>query len=286
MNDTPYVFSVTQSDFATKVVEASHRVPVLVDFWAAWCGPCQMIVPVLDKLAAEYQGQLLVAKVNTEEEQALALEHGVRSIPLLKLYRHGQVVEEITGAQPEPVFRAAIDRYVERESDRQLAKAQALAEAGAVAEAIDVLRAAAEADSGNHRVRVALAELLSATGDLDGAEEVVARLPNDIPGVDAAGLKARVRFGRAIQHAPGAEELARRIEASPEDSEARYQLAVRQVVGGDYEAALRNFLELLRRDRSYGEDAARKGMLAVFDMLGVDHELVGRYRRAMFNALH
>lgn len=286
MADSPYIFNVTQADFAARVLEASKRVPVLVDFWAAWCGPCQVLLPVLTRLAEEYQGQFLLAKVNTEEEQALALEHGIRSIPTLKLYRHGQEVEQIMGAQPEAVFRAALDRYIERESDRLVARAIELAQAGQDAEAVAGLRAAMESDPANRRAAAALAELLVSLGELDAAAGIVERLPDDTPGIDVPRLRARIRFGQAIAGAPGLTELERRVEATPTSSEARYQLAARQVVAGQFEAALRNFLELMRRDRAFGDDAGRKGMLAVFDMLGGDHELVGRYRRAMFNALH
>lgn len=286
MADSPYIFNVTQADFATRVIEASKRVPVLVDFWAAWCGPCQVLLPVLTRLAEEYQGQFLLAKVNTEEEQALALEHGIRSIPTLELYRHGREVEQIMGAQPEAVFRAALDRYIERESDRLVARAIDLAQAGEDAEAVAVLRAAMESDPANRRAAAALAELLVSLGELDAAAGIVERLPDDTPGIDVPRLRARIRFGQAITGAPELTELERRVEATPTSSEARYQLAARQVVAGQFEAALRNFLELMRRDRAFGDDAGRKGMLAVFDMLGGDHELVGRYRRAMFNALH
>jgi putative thioredoxin len=286
MADSPYIFNATKADFATRVIEASKRVPVLVDFWAAWCGPCQVLLPVLTRLVDEYQGQFLLAKVNTEEEQALALEHGIRSIPTLKLYRLGKPVEQIMGAQPEAVFRAALDRYIERESDRQVARAIELARAGAGAEAVAVLRGAVESDPANRRAVAALAELLVSLDELDAAAAIVERLPDDTPGVDVPRLRARIRFGRAVEGAPELAELQRRVDATPESSEARYQLAARQVVAGQFEPALRNFLELMRRDRGYGDDVGRKGMLAVFDMLGGDHELVGRYRRAMFNALH
>jgi len=109
MNHSPYIIIVTAQNFTTEVIEKSRQVPVLVDFWAAWCAPCKMILPVLTKLANEYQGKFILAKVNTDEEQQLASQYGIRSIPTLKLFRHGQVVEDIMGAQSESVLRDMID---------------------------------------------------------------------------------------------------------------------------------------------------------------------------------
>ena len=149
MNELANVVEVNESNFAEQVIVASERVPVLVDFWADWCAPCKMLLPVLLKLAQEYGDQLRLAKVNTDVERGLAAEHGIRSLPTLRLYRHGQVVEEVMGAQPEAALRTLIDAYIERESDRLLIEALTLAQDGDRAVALELMARAYRDDPDN-----------------------------------------------------------------------------------------------------------------------------------------
>ncbi len=129
MNDFPFIFSVTQEDFAQRVLENSRRVPVMVDFWADWCGPCHMLMPILTKLTQEYQGQFLLAKVNSDEQQALASQYGVRSLPTVKLFKSGDVVDEFMGVQQESTIRQLLERHIERESDKIRLQAEQALEA-------------------------------------------------------------------------------------------------------------------------------------------------------------
>jgi putative thioredoxin len=286
MSESPYIFNATQDDFQMVVVENSRRVPVLVDFWAAWCGPCQMVMPLLTKLANEYQGKFLLAKVNTEEQQGLAAQFGIRSIPTMMVFKDGQPVEEILGAQPESAIRAVLDRYIERESDQLREAAAAARRQGDTAKAVDILRAAAESDPSNPRVGIDLVYALVAQNEVDEAARRLDELRRefrDEPELDK--LKARVELAEAVKDAPDIPALEKALEADPSDSEARYQLGARKVLEGDYEGALEQFLALLRRDRHYGDDAGRKGMLAVFELLGDSGDLVTKYRRLMAGAL-
>jgi putative thioredoxin len=286
MNELPSIIDITADDFAASVLERSRAVPVLVDFWASWCGPCKMLMPLLEKLAGEYQGQFLLAKANIDEQQELAAHYGVQSVPTVKVFRHGEVVDEFLGVQSEAAIRAIIDRYVERRSDRAFAEAQAAYARGEVEEALEAGRAAADSDPQNHRLAIALAEMLLEQDRLDEAEARLRALPADIGAEEAVGmLLARLEFARVAYDAPAAEELASSVAANPDDSEARYRLGCRRVVAGDYEGAMEQFLELMRRNRSYGDDAARKALLKVFDILG-GGELVQRYRTRMARLLY
>ena len=123
MSDSPYIFDATADNFQQGVIDNSHKVPVVVDFWADWCQPCKILMPLLDKLVEEYSGGFVLAKVNTEQQQQLAGEHGVRSIPTVKIYRYGQVANEFTGVQPEETIKAIIDQYIATEADELRSKA-------------------------------------------------------------------------------------------------------------------------------------------------------------------
>ena len=287
MADSAYIYDVNRTDFNERVVEASRKAPVLVDFWAEWCGPCQMQLPVLVKLAEEYGGKFLVAKVNTDLEQDLAMEHGIRSIPTMKLYRNGEVVEEIMGAQTESTLRALIEPYIERESDQVRNRALSLAAAGEVEEALALLRVAAAEDPANTGLQLDLAGLALQAGHPDEALKTLDALPPDQRDSDEARrIRALADFANRLAPDTDAAALKARIDADPDDLEAREQLAIHQAVAGDYEAAMEQYLEILKRDRNWKDEAGRKGLIALFELLGNQGELVSRYRRQMFNYLH
>lgn len=294
MADSPYISDVTQADFGASVIEKSRERPVLVDFWAAWCGPCQMLMPVLARLAAQYEGKFLLAKVNTDVEQALALEYGVRSLPTVKMFRHGQVAGEFMGVQPESAIRALIDRFVPREADFLMERAGKLATQGRTEEAIALLRAAVGDDPHYGPPRLALARLLLSDTDagvpktrLEEAEQVLGSLPLDLvsdPG--AVALRSRLDLLRTVAEAPAAAELERALIEDPANHEARYRLSSWRVLAGDYEGAMEGLLEIVRRDRKFGNDAARKALVSIFNLLGHQHPLVSKYRARLSSALN
>jgi putative thioredoxin len=287
MSDLPNVVEVNEANFQEQVVAASEQVPVLVDFWADWCAPCKMLLPVLLKLAEEYGKDLRLAKVNTDVERGLAERHGIRSLPTLQLYRHGQMVEQIMGAQPETTLRALIDAYVERESDRLLAEALSYAQAGQRGQALELMSQAYGDDTDNPRLALEYARLCLEDKQPDRAEEILQALPRELrEQPEIRGLQVLVDVTRSTSDAPPMEDLQAALGTDPGDSRARYQLAARQTLAASYDAALENLLELLKRDPGYGEGAAQRGLLAVFALLGDDDERVTRYRRQMFALLH
>ena len=285
MADSAFIIDVTRENYS-QVMQASFEVPVLLDFWASWCQPCLALTPVLVKLAEEYQGKFLLAKLNTEEQQEIAAQFGIRSIPTVKLFRDGQPVDEFMGALPEAAVREFLDRHVARESDVQVAKARERLAAGDTKGAIAVLSDARQGDPDNPRVTLALAQAQAAGGDIDAAEATLDSLPaaeRDTP--EVAMLRSHMFFEGQVAGTPDAAELETRLAADAADHEALFQLALRKVVDRDYDTAMELLLQLMKENRDFGDDAGRRTLLKVFELLGGDPR-VGQYRSRMASLLH
>jgi putative thioredoxin len=287
MAQSPFVVTVTTANFESVVIDGSFDRPVLVDFWADWCAPCKSLMPILAKLADEYNGQLILAKVNTEEEQALAAHFGIRSLPTVQLFKSGQPVDQFMGALPEAQVREFLERHLPRAGDGLLVQALGMIAAGKLDQAATLIERARAEDPANARVALAEAQLAAARGDMDGATALLERLPIELAkDPEVAALRGQLRFAAALVGAPAPAVLTARLAANANDSEARYLLAAHSVLAGDFAGALEGLLALMKRDRSYGDDAGRKGMVAIFDLLGGQGDLVSRYRAKMMTALY
>ncbi|MGH8509139.1 MAG: tetratricopeptide repeat protein [Gammaproteobacteria bacterium] len=286
--DSPLnVIEVDQANFDAQVRQRSRVIPVLVDFWAPWCAPCRVLSPILVKLAEEYQGRIVVATVDTDKNQRLALEHRIQSIPAVKLYKNGEVIDEFLGVQPESVIRALLDRHGERQSDRQRAAAAAALARGDADAAERLLRQALASDPDNQRLHPDLAAVLIQRGRFEEAHEIIADLPAQRQlDEDISKLRVRIDFARVVHAAPEEAMLRQRIDADPGDCEARYQLSARLIMGDRFEPALEQLMEIIRRDRKYRDDSARKAIVAVFNLLAAQDPLVRRYRALMSSALY
>lgn len=287
MANSPFVVTATVQNFETDVLEASFQRPVLIDFWADWCAPCRMLMPVLAKLAEEYRGKFLLAKVDTEAERELAAQFGIRSLPTVMLLKDGRPVDQFMGALPEGQVREFLDRHLPRASDALLVQVERLLQSGDVAAAEALVEQARASDPDNSRIHLAEVRVKAAAGDVAAAQELLERLPLDlIDDPEVGALRAQLTFAGALVDAPPEAEVAARLEANPKDSEARYRLAAYRVAQGDHAGALEALLTLLKQDRGWNEDAARKGMVMIFDMLGGEGDLVARYRAKMLSALY
>ncbi|MEJ2453916.1 MAG: thioredoxin [Candidatus Thiodiazotropha sp.] len=287
MADSSFIYDVTVENFQQVVLQTSMSRPVLVDFWAEWCNPCKALTPTLTKLADEYQGKFILAKVNTEEQQQLAAHFGIRSIPCVKLFLKGEMVDEFMGALPETEVRSFIDKYIPRESDGLLAQAEQLLLQGDADNAGTLIQQAAQMDPGSPRVMLANARYLATIGKFDEAEQQLEALPEEEKkNPEVSAMLARLQFDRSSADTPSPEALEKRLQENPADSEALHQLASHKIMQNDLEGALELLLTLMQQDREYGDDAARKDMLRIFDMLGGQGPLVKRYRNRMFNILH
>ena len=283
------VFScdVTVEDFEEKVVAVSRRVPVLVDFWAPWCAPCRTLKPILEKLAEEYQGRFLLAKVNSDENQELAMRYGVRSIPAVKAFSGGELVDEFMGALPEGRVREFIDALVPSRAEPLRLEAQAARARGDNDTAQRLLVEALALDPRHEAVQLDLVELLADTGKLTDAHQLLDAMSDRArDGARVSALRARLQLLESAPAAGDAAALEDRLAANPDDHQARLDLANLLAARQDFSRALEQLLELVRRDRAFGDDAARRKMIQVFDLLGSDHDLVRRYRRNLAAALH
>ena len=258
---------------------------MLVDFWAEWCGPCKQLGPVLEKLAADYNGAFELAKVDVEAEQQLASAFQIRSIPTVMLVKGGQLVDGFPGALPEAQLREFLAHHgIEPAPVEVEAEPEAPVAIDPHAEVMRLRKAVeAEPDSGEHRLDLALA--LLATGGAHEAEQLLDALPANLATDDRA-VKARARLGFAalLQDAPPPQTLQAAIASDPGDLRARYLLGVHQIVAGDAEAGLEQFLEMLRRDRGFDDGLPKRALIDAFRIIE-DEDLVGRYRRKMSSLL-
>ncbi len=281
-----YSFDVGADNFQQVVIEGSKRTPVLVDFWATWCGPCRVLKPLLEKLADEYQGKFVLAKVETDANPELAMQFGIRGVPNVKAFVDGKVVDEFSGALPERAVREFIDRLLPSPGDTLRQQALALYAQGDAARALTMLAEAMKLDAANDRIRVDAAGIMLDLGETEEAKRLLAALqPATAQEQRVQALLARLEFADKAKALPDEATLTQRIAANADDLDARMQLAHLYVAQQRYEPALEQLLEVVRRDRKFQDDAGRKTMLAVFNLLGGSGELVSKYRRLLASAL-
>jgi putative thioredoxin len=283
-----HTVEVDARTFEPIVIEGSKKTPVVVDFWAPWCAPCRALTPILEKLAAEYDGRFVLAKVNSDENPELSARYGVRGIPSVKAFSDGGIVDEFTGALPEKAVREFVDRLFPSPAEELLTEAFSLyAQTNDATRPLELLARASELEPRNEEVRIARAALLIEIGRHDEARAIIATLaPLTQMDERVSALKAKLDLAEGAAAAPSEERLAQRLSEDPQDIEARLQLAHLHVARKAYREALEHLLEAVRSDRRYGDDVARKTMLKVFELLGNQGELVSEFRRKLATAMN
>ena len=286
MSDPAHVFDATTETFEADVLQQSLQTPVLVDFWATWCGPCKTLGPILEKLAGEYNGAFRLAKVDVDKEQEIAAAFQIRSVPTVFLVKGGQIVDGFPGAVPEGQLRELLKKHgIEpglAANDEPVAGE--IAPLDPHAEVMG-LRKAIEAEPEKAELKLDLALALLKTGAASEVETLLDALPANLATDDRA-VRARARLGFVLlsKDAPPVEVLEAAIAANPDDLRARHLLGVLQLVGGKAEAGLEQFLEMLRRDRAYEDGLPKKTLIDAFRVVE-DENLVGQYRRKMSSLL-
>jgi putative thioredoxin len=278
---------VSTATFEQEVIEASKSIPVVVDFWAPWCGPCRVVKPILEKLAAEYGGRFKLAKVNSDENQEIAAAYGVRSIPDVMAFKNGKPVTHFLGAVPESQVRAFIDGLIPAPSEIERARAAELRQAGSMDQAIEALQKALELDTTNQLARLDMVEILIELKRIDEAEAALDLVqPNIDWDARVATLQSAVAFARSTGSTGAEIGLTEMLKASPEDLEVRYALACLRAGEGRYQEALDDLLEIVRQQRNWREGEARKRILAIFSLADKRPDLVAEYRRKLASALN
>ncbi|GLQ87954.1 thioredoxin [Dyella flagellata] len=280
---SPHIFEVDQANFETEVLQASLTTPVLVDFWATWCGPCKSLGPLLEKLAVEFNGAFRLGKVDVDQNQELAGVFGIRSIPTVILVKDGQPLDGFAGALPEGQLRQFLARHLEPLEDDFEEPEEIAPESPE--QAINRLQQEIAADPKRSELKLDLAIALAQAGHAAAAETELNALPANLAtDARAVRLRSQLDLARSLEGTPPMEVLQQRLHANPQDWEAHDLLGVRLLLGNDPAAGLEHWLLLLEKARDWNEGQAKKRLLAAFNTLD-DAELVGRYRRRMASLL-
>jgi putative thioredoxin len=273
---------VNEATFAELVLARSAERPVVVDFWAPWCGPCRVLGPILEREIAALGGRVEMVKVDTDQNQRLAMQFNIQGIPAVKAFRNGEVVAEFVGAQPLAFVKSWLGKLIPAPSTEALERAVAAIKAGQTSEAEATLRELLEGNEETDRAALLLARLLLESGRPGEVRAVLARIDERSPAAEAIpALEKMLSFAEEAQTYGGEEKARAAVAASEKDLDARYALGSALAARRDFAGALEQFLEIVSRSRKFREDAARLAMLAIFDHLGNDSDLTRDYRRKL-----
>jgi putative thioredoxin len=287
MNASPHIFDVTVENFEADVIAASDTTPIVLDFWAEWCGPCKTLTPVLEKLAVEYGGRFRLAKVDTEAQQEIASMFGIRSIPTVIALKGQKPVTAFQGAQAESKVREFLDSFVPSVGNEKMTKAAEKLAAGDITGAVDELKLALALTPTLDAARVMLADIAMRDNRIDEAKAYLAQC-KPITQMDQEYQRVAVKIETAEQagNSPEAAALRSRIAKNPSDHEARLQLATVLAAESQFEPAFQTLIESVELDRQWSDEAARKKMIEYFALAKEQPELVRRFRQALAATLN
>jgi putative thioredoxin len=280
----------TTASFGKDVVEASRNALVLVDFWAAWCGPCKQLTPIIEKVVASYAGKVRLVKINTDEHPGIAGQLRIQSLPTVYAFRDGRPLDGFMGAQPESAVRQFIDRLLGEDEEADLAgvieAAEAALEAGDLQSAAEAFAAVLQEDQQNVAALAGLARCYLKSGDTERAEQTLALVaPDKQESAPVQSVRAALELARHAGKSDNSAELEKRLAANPADHDARFELAVALAARGKKSEALDHLLDLVRRDRNWNDQAARKQLVQLFDAWGPKDECTLDGRRRLSSIL-
>ena len=286
MNATAHIVEIDESNAQQLLIEESMTRPVIVDFWADWCGPCKQLMPILEKLAEEYQGAFLLAKVNADEQQMLAQQLGVRSLPTVMVIKDGQPIDGFSGAQPESAVREMLDKHLPPPQAGALAEAEQLLADGDIPGALALYRSAWEESGQKLEMTLAYAAALVSANRLDEAETVLKGVRLADQDARYEQLMAQIELGREAARSPEVEALEAALASSPDDHATRIKLAVQLSQVSQYREALEHLLTVLRADKDFNNGEVRKVYLDTLATIGKGDPLAAEYQRKLFSLMY
>ncbi|MEM1187926.1 MAG: thioredoxin [Pseudomonadota bacterium] len=280
------VVNIDESNAARYLIDESMQRPVVIDFWADWCEPCKTLMPMLERIAGEYAGAFLLAKVNADEQQMIAQQFGVRSLPTVMIMQNGQPVDGFVGAQPETAVREMLEKFLPSPFDAALNEAQDKLASGDTAGALALLRSVYEDSGRRHDIAMMLCSVLIEARRLDEAQELL----DGVPMADQDALfeqaRAQLDLAREAARSPELVALEAQLESDPDNLDLREQIAVHYSAAGQYREALDSLMHVLQQDVSHKDGATKKALLDTIASLGKGDPLAVEYQRKLFSLLY
>ncbi len=281
-----YIVNIDETNAAALLIDESHRRPVVVDFWADWCEPCKVLMPLLEKLAHEYQGAFLLAKVNADEQQGITQQFGVRSLPTVMVIQNGQPVDGFAGAQPEAQVREMLGKYLPKPWDALLMQANELMTQGDFQGAVVPLRQAWEESGKQHEISIAYAHGLIEALRLDEAEAVLDGIRMADQDAAYEKLRAQIDIKREAAKSPEIEALEAQLATDPDNLDVRQQLGVQYTDSGQFREAMEQFITVLRKELDHQNGATKRLLLDTIASLGKGDPLAAEYQRKLYSLLY
>lgn len=281
-----FIVEVNQDNAQQILIDESFQRPVVIDFWADWCEPCKVLMPLLEKLANEYAGAFLLAKLNCDQYQMVAQQFGVRSLPTVIVMKDGQPVDGFAGAQPENTIRSLLDKYLPKPWDGQFAQAKDLMSQGDFSAALSLLKQASE-DSGERAdIVVTYAQVLIELNRFDEAQNMLEKVKLADQDDFYEQVLAQLNLKQQAAKTPEVEALEQKFAQSPDDLAIAYELAVQYSNNGHHKEAMELLIDILRKDRDFNDGAVKQTLLDLFKTLGTSDPLVAEYQRKLFSLMY